>query len=116
MWGEHNLLYPDIAWFLVPGGRGEEPGYCGQGTELLVKESLGMYPVPGNEVTIPCTFHTYRPNTSCAMGDFIHDIEASITSGIVNKQGLVDGHPLALDKSLKSGSLHPVTVLDFSLV
>ena len=50
------------------------------------------------------------------MGDFLHDIEASITSGIVNKQGLVDGHPLALDKSLKSGSLHPVTVLDFSLV
>lgn len=82
VWGEHSLLYPDVAWFLVPGGRGEEPGYCGQGTELLVKEGLGMYLVPGNEVSIPCTFHTYRPNTSCAMGDFIHDIEASITSGI----------------------------------
>lgn len=50
------------------------------------------------------------------MGDFLHDIEASITSGIVNKQELMDGHPLALDKSLESGSLHPVTVLDFSLV
>lgn len=40
------------------------------------------------------------------MGDFIHDIEASIISGI---RGLRMWHPWALDKSLYC-SLHPVIV------